>query len=76
MKREKRQYIQSSEVRAKWECVSCGSAQDSELTNLRIEGGCQGHEPDEYCYCSSAEAVSELRCADCDMPTVLTLMLS
>lgn len=48
-----------------WKCPDCEKLNQNPIEIGHIQGGCQGHGPGEYCYCSDPEIRQRLSCASC-----------
>lgn len=62
-------YPKVTEVQAKvsltYICPKMGLPTLVNDPTLEHEGGCQGHGPDEYCYCSPLKYIAEWDCTAC-----------
>ena len=59
--------IMTSDVQLKCRCEDCGVVSDIIWDDLSTEhnGGCQGHGPEEYCYCSGNKLSVSYTCRGC-----------
>lgn len=70
-----KQFVMAVKTVVTWICASCKKANKTKVDdNLRVDGGCQGHGPDKYCYCSSIEVICDTECSVCGIATQLCLM--
>jgi hypothetical protein len=54
-------------ITVEWYCGFCHDGREDDVSPdaFYTSGGCQGHGPDEYCYCSSAEVRISVTCDKC-----------
>lgn len=67
------QYVVADNVTVRWKCVLCGVESKSDVDVVNVSGGCAGHEPDEYCYCSDIEVSYRTRC-QCGVETYVSML--
>lgn len=66
------QYVYKDSLSVLWTCVSCGRSNETKDAVATTTGGCFGHGPDEYCYCSPSEVELETKCK-CGLKTIVKL---
>jgi transcription elongation factor Elf1 len=51
-----------------WTCPTCSAPREFSTNFSEIMGGCGGHGPEEYCYCSDPEIRRTVECPTCGQP--------
>lgn len=68
-----RLYVEAKDVFVKWVCTGCNKKNHTNKIDLDVDGGCQGHGPDEYCYCSDRQIIAVGECEECLVDTQIDL---
>lgn len=70
---KKQQYVAKYNMTVVWDCVVCSTRNTTLDPDVQFQGGCQGHGPDEYCYCGPEEAYIDDRCVKCNTSSRVTI---